>query len=657
MRLSSPRGITFDRDGNLIIADSRNDAVRRLTINPASPLNGTLATLADANTPPFQADPQGAGIFEPTVVATDTLGNILVGEGPNRHRVKRIVGNSLITVAGGPEGCCGDGIPANESGLRWPNGLFVDPRGNIFIADKGRATVGAGSIYRINQNLYLDTIYTTAKSALPELASVIDPYDMTMDAAGNLIVAGGSFHRILKVTLDGIVTTIAGTGVAGYTGDDGQRANVSRINFPTSIAYDSKGNLYIADSGNGVIRRIDQFGFITTIAGTGRTIGTFSELARATDVRISPVRLAIDRNDNIYFTDQLDSRVKMLFNTVTVPVSSSVVITGGVPRIVARVSTASGLPVQGVTVDFAVVSGDGTLSVNRAVTGVDGTASTEVRFGPNRDVVRVSATVVGSQPVFTTVSPSTLSPEAPVISTITGAAQSDPPVQAVSTGAAIVITGTNLSTGVRGLLPQDYALGVLPTNLGGTCVKINENAAYLYSVSPTRLSVQVPMVPAVGTTFVEVLSNCGTPNELSSGQREITSRGVTPEMYYFFGTNIAAVNARGESVGPPVNFFGTRFTPARPGDLLTIYGTGWGTTDPIIAAGVIPSTESTLVAPVRVVLNGRSIATLRSGLVIGTAGLYYTSFRVPDDASDGDLPVTLEVFGVFTPQGTLRVAR
>ncbi len=658
VRLSSPRGLAFDRDGNLIIADSRNDAVRRLTVNPASPLNGRVATIADANTPPFQADPQGVGIFEPTVVAVDPLGNVVVGEGPNRHRVKRIVGNSLITVAGAEAGCCGEGIPATQAGLRWPNGLFYDPRGNLFIADKGRAQLGSGSLYRVNTNLFLDTIYTTAKSELPEMAAVIDPYDMTMDPSGNLIVAGGSFHRILKIALNGVVTTIAGTGVAGYTGDDGQRANVARINFPTSVVYDSRGNLFIADSGNGVIRRVDQFGFISTIAGTGRTTGgTYAELARATDVRIQPVRMAIDRNDNIYFTDQLDSRVKMLFNTVSVPLSSSVVITAGVPKIVARVTTASGLPVQGVTVDFAIVSGDGTLSVAKAVTDVDGTASTEVRFGQNRDVVRVSATVAGSVPVVATVSPSTLSPEAPVINTISGAPQSNPPVQALSSGAAIVITGTNLATGVRGLLPQDYALGMLPTNLGGTCVRINENAAFLFSVSPTRLSVQVPVVPATGNTFVEVVTNCGTPNELRSGQREVAARGVTPEMYYYFNDNIAAVNSQGESVGPPVTFFGTRFAPARPGETITIYGTGWGTTDPIIAPGVIPAIENALVAPVRVVLNGRSIAALRSSLVLGTAGLYQTTFRVPDDASEGDLPVTLEVFGVFTPQGTLRVAR
>jgi uncharacterized protein (TIGR03437 family) len=658
VRLNSPRGLAIDRDGNLIIADSRNDAVRRLTVNPASPLNGTVATIADANTPPFQADPQGVGIFEPTVVTIDPLGNVVVGEGPNRHRVKRIVGNSVITIAGGDLGCCANGVPATQAGLRWPNGLFYDPRGNLFIADKGRAQLGAGSLYRVNTNLFFDTIYTTARSELPEMASVIDPYDIAMDPSGNLIVAGGSFHRVLRVTLDGVVTTIAGTGVAGFTGDDGQRATAARLNFPTSIAYDSRGNLFIADSGNGVIRRIDQFGFISTVAGTGRqTGGAYMELARATDVRIQPVRLAIDRNDNIYFTDQLDSRVKMLFNNVNVPLSSSVVITAGVPRIVARVTTASGLPVQGVTVDFAIVSGDGTLSVARTVTGVDGTASSEVRFGPNRDVVRVSATVAGSQPVIATVSPSTLSPEAPVISSISGAPQSNPPVQAVSTGAAIVIGGTNLSSGVRGLLPQDYALGTLPTNLGGTCVKIGDRSAFLYSVSPTRLSVQVPAVPATGTVQVEVLTNCGTNNELSSGQREVTSRGVTPEMYYYFGDNVAAVNAQGESVGPPVAFFGTRFTPARPGESITIYGTGWGTTDPIVAPGVIPAIENTVVAPVRVVLNGRSITALRSSLVLGTAGLYQTTFRIPDDAAEGDLPVTIDVFGVFTPQGTLRVAR
>jgi uncharacterized protein (TIGR03437 family) len=654
IRLNSPRGLTIDKEGNLIIADSRNDAVRRLSLT-----NNTLTTIADSTTPPYLADPGGTGIFEPTAVATDTLGNILVGEGPNRHRIKRIVGNSLVTVAGITEGCCAEGIPATQAPLRFPNSIFVDPRGNIFVGDRGRSDIlGFGALYRINTNLFINTITTAGRSDLPDLEKAIDPYDMVMDENGNLLVADGSFHKIIKVTLDGIVTTFAGTGVAGYTGDDGQRAINARLNNPTSIAYDSKGNLYIADAGNGVIRRIDQFGFITTVAGTRDGSGTYTELALATAVPISPVRLTVDRNDNVYFTDQLDSRVKMLFNTQNVPVSTSIIVQSGIPKLVAKVTTTSGLAIQGVPVEFAVVSGDGTLTVLKAITGVDGTASTEVRFGPTRDIVRVSVIVPGAQAVLTTITPGVLSSDAPVITSIFGAPQSDPPVEAVSTGATIIITGTNLASSPRGLTPADIALGTLPTNLGGTCVRINNNPAYLFSVAPARLSVQVPVVPPVGTTFVEVLTNCGTPDELSSGSREIASRAATPEMYYHFGNNVAAVNSQGELVGPPIVFFGSRFVPAKPGDTITIYGSGWGTPDPNVPPGTIPTVATGLVAPVRVILNGRALATpITAGLVAGTAGLYQATVRIPDDAPDGDLTITAEVFGVLTPSGILRVAR
>ncbi len=654
IRLNSPRGVAIDRDGNLIIADSRNDAVRRLNL-----ATNALTTIADANTPPYLSDPEGVGIFEPTSVYADLQGNILVGEGPNRHRVKRIVGNSLITVAGATEGCCAEGIPATQAPLRFPNSLFVDPKGNIFVGDRGRTDLlGFGSIYRINTNLFINTLVTTARSDLPALDMAVDPYDMAMDANGNLIVASAAFHKIVRITPDGGVTTLAGTGVAGYSGDDGQKAIVARLNSPTSVAYDTKGNLFIADSGNGVIRKIDPFGFISTVAGTRNSTGTYSELARATETPIAPIRLTVDKSDNVYFTDQLDSRVKMLFTAANVPISTSIVVQGGIPRVVARVSTTSGLAIQGVPVDFAVVSGDGTITVNRAITGIDGTASTEVRFGPTRDVIKVSVTVAGSAPVLTTVTPAVLSTDAPVITSITGGPQSTPPVEAISTGATIIITGTNLARAPRGLTPPDYASGMLPTNLGGTCVRINNSSAYLFSVAPTRISAQVPVVAATGNTTVEVLANCGTIDELSSGSTVVATRGVTPEMYYYFGNNVAAVNSQGELIGPPITVFGSRFVPAKPGETVTIYGSGWGTTDPAVAPGVIPSANTGLVAPIHVILNGRAIPNVVSaGLVAGSAGLYQVTVRIPDDTPDGDMPVTTEVFGILSPAGTLRVAR
>jgi uncharacterized protein (TIGR03437 family) len=654
IRLNSPRGLAIDKDGHLIIADSRNDAVRRLNLN-----TNTISIIADANTPPFQADPQGVGIFEPTSVAVDPQNNVLVGEGPNRHRIKRIVANSVVTVAGIEQGCCADGIPALQSPLRFPSSLFVDPRGNIYVGDKGRLDLlGFGAIYRINTNLFLNTLTTTARSELPNLEQAVDPGDMAMDENGNLIVPNGVFHRILRVAPDGVMTTLAGTGVAGYDTVEGIRATSARLNNPTSVAYDSRGNLYIADSGNGVIRKIDTFGFITTVAGTPNGSGTYTELARATEVPISPIRLVVDKDDNIYFTDQMDSKVKMLFQTQNVPISTSIVVQGGIPRVVARVATTSGLAIQGVPVEFAVVGGDGTITVTRAVTGLDGTASTEVRFGPTRDPVRVSVSISGSQPVIATVTPAVLSVEAPVITSIYGSPQSTPPVEAISTGSTIVITGTNLAHAVRGLTPPDYALGMLPTNMGGTCVRINNSFAYLFSVAPTRLNVQVPVVPATGTTQLEVLTNCGTADQISSGIRDIAARGVTPEMYYYFGNNVAAVNSAGELIGPPITFLGSRFVPASPGSVITIYGAGWGTPDPMVAPGVIPSINTGLVAPVRVIINGRAVGTpISAGLVAGTAGLYQTTIRLPDDLPEGELTITVEVFGVLSPGGVIRVAR
>jgi len=217
----------------------------------------------------------------------------------------------IITVAGnGEEGHTGDGGSATNARLKHPHGITIDNDGNLLIAC-------SASIRKISPP-YNGIITTVAGHGTPDYsgdgglaihAQLNGIYDIAVDQAGNIYIADGGNNRIRKITTDGIIHTIAGTGTAGYNGD-GIPATAAQLNAPYSVTVDDTSNVYIGDAYNFRIRKIDTFGTIHTLIGTGAS--GFSPDGSSADTSFinAPACIRYHKDRFLYFTD--NNRIRRL---------------------------------------------------------------------------------------------------------------------------------------------------------------------------------------------------------------------------------------------------------------------------------------------------------------------------------------------------------
>jgi uncharacterized protein (TIGR03437 family) len=225
-------------------------------------------------------------------IAIDRLGNLYLADTDN-HRVRKVSGGVIATVAGtGVAGFSGDGKSALNAQLNFPYGVALDASGNLYVADLGNQRVR-----RITPDGVITTVAGTGRKvsspdgAAPLDTSLLSPRNVAVDAAGNLYIAEFEGHRVRKLTPDGKLSTVAGTGVAGWSGD-GSRAAAAQINYPAGMAFDRAGALCFADSGNNVIRKLYADGTIGTILG--RNPGT---------TLYAPLSVALDQAGTLYVGD------------------------------------------------------------------------------------------------------------------------------------------------------------------------------------------------------------------------------------------------------------------------------------------------------------------------------------------------------------------
>jgi uncharacterized protein (TIGR03437 family) len=210
--------------------------------------------------------------------------------------------------------------------------------------------------------------------------------------------------------------------------------------------------------------------------------------------------------------------------------------------------------------------------------------------------------------------------------------------------------------------------GKIPTNLGGVCVglgvdRLGAVRAPVFAVFPGQINFQVPALPAGGSTIV-VTTNCDTPLAETSNAVPVTVQATAPEFFYFLhngsGHNpIAALNAvTGTFIGAAALLPGVTTAPAKPGDILTLFGTGLGVTDPAFGPGELPDSAAQVTAPVSISLGGVSLAA-SDILYVGVtqnAGLYQVNLRVPDGVPDGDQALVITVGGASSPAGAFITA-
>ncbi len=306
-RLSYPTGVATDRFGNVFVSDFGNNRVRVVD------KNGVITTIAGLGIPGFGGDggdARRARLFGPWSVAVkdDVL---LVAEAVN-NRVRAVTSDLKIsTIAGtNADGYSGDGGRATNARLFRPTAITQNRNGSLYVADLGDnriRVVGTSGI--VSTIAGLKARASTGDGGPARKAHLASPTGVALDRWGNVYIAEYSTHRVRRIDYRGIITTVAGTGIPGYSGDRGP-ARYARLSYPTSLTTDGSGNVYVADMGNHRIRRIDRRGIITTVVGTGRR-GPGGVEGPATRAELNlPIGVTWGADGNLYIADAGNNRVK-----------------------------------------------------------------------------------------------------------------------------------------------------------------------------------------------------------------------------------------------------------------------------------------------------------------------------------------------------------
>jgi sugar lactone lactonase YvrE len=311
-RLNGPTGVAVGANGDLFIADFYNYRVRKVSAS------GAITTVAGNGTAGYFTGYGGDGgaatsalLYYPAGVAVDAAGNLFIADTANQ-RVRKVSASGVIsTVAGnGTPGYSGDGGPATAAQLAGPSGVAVDGAGNLFIADNGNERVrkvsATGVITTVAGN---GTPGYSGDGGAATSARLSRPLGVAVDAAGNLFIADSSNNRVRKVSVSGVITTVAGTGTSGYSGDGGP-ATSAWLSYPSGVAVDAAGDLFIADSSNNGVRRVSASGVITTVAGNGR-YGYSGDGGPATSAQLYfPQGVAVGAAGDLFIADSYNDRVR-----------------------------------------------------------------------------------------------------------------------------------------------------------------------------------------------------------------------------------------------------------------------------------------------------------------------------------------------------------
>ncbi len=260
-----------------------------------------------------------ANLLNPTEVVADNAGNIYMNDGGTTYSIRKVSPSGIITRFAGnnTSGFSGDGGQATSAQLNFPQGLAVDASGNIYIADGGNRI-----IRKVATNGVISTIagtpgtYGFSGDGGPATSAQLGlPSGMVFDANGNLFFADPGKHVIRKISTSGIITTVAGIGGSNGFSGDGGLATSAKLNAPTDVCIDASGNLYIADRDNHAIRKVSASGIISTIGGTGGSLnyGFTGDGGAATSAKLNkPNSVSVDPSGNIYISDYTNNRIRKI---------------------------------------------------------------------------------------------------------------------------------------------------------------------------------------------------------------------------------------------------------------------------------------------------------------------------------------------------------
>ncbi len=320
-RIKNPEGISVAPNGDLYICDSDNHAIRRVNF-----LTGVITTVAGTGNPGYSGDGALATACKlsfPEDVAVLANGDVYIADTGN-HAIRKVIAATgiITTIAGtGSPGSSGNGVLATDAKLNSPRGIAVAANGDVYIGDRSnnmirKVTAATGLISTFAGT---GTAGYTGDGGLATAARLRTPQGLHLHTNGDLYFADSGNNVIRKIAaITGIVTTIAGTGAAGYTGNGGP-ATAARLDSPEAVHLAPTGDVYIADTGNHAIRRVQAgSGAITTIAGTGAS-GYAGDGGSATLAQFNrPRGIAVGSTGTYYVSDKNNHRIRKVTGALSV---------------------------------------------------------------------------------------------------------------------------------------------------------------------------------------------------------------------------------------------------------------------------------------------------------------------------------------------------
>lgn len=693
--ISQPEGLAVDLAGNIYFADTGNLRLRKVTtagvINTVAGDGMVGQTLVGNNI--GDNGPATSAEFGPSFlpfmqgVALDLAGNLYIADVGN-YRVRKVSTSGIITTVAGSGSPIsgGDGGPATSAGFMEPTGVAVDLFYNIYIADPSAARVRV-----VTANGTIKTYAGTGTNGYSgdggpaSQAQLSVPIGLALDLQGNLYIteAGNVINgpRIRKVDTLGNISTVAGNGTIGLSGDGGPATAAQLGGNLQGVAVDHAGNIYIADYSNYRVRKVNTAGIITTVAGTNQ-IGGGGDGGLAANATLQPTGLALDSSGNLYISDTTDSRVRKITFAATPPglsvgaaslyFAATTVHNPGPGSQILNVET-SGPPLN-FTAAPTTTSGGAWLGLSNAggttpsgmtVTINPAPGGTALAAGTYKGAITLTPTTPGySTPVtvpVTFVLSANVPANPPAINTggITNGASNEF-VAGITSNSYITIKGTNLAS-TTDTWNNSIVGGQLPTSLDGVTVTFYGVPGYISYVSPTQINVLTPQFP-VGSTAIEVVNNGAS--SFSSGLT-VQVNQYDPAFFTLnsstLGNQVIATRQDYSYAVKSGTIAGVTTTPAKPGDVLVLWATGFGPTQPGTLAGyVTPSDqEYSTSTPVTVTINGVAAMVYGAALAPGYAGLYQIAIQVPTSLGNGDWPIVAtvglaaELSATSTPGGVI----
>ncbi len=549
---------------------------------------------------------------------------------------------TITTIAGnGTAGFGGDNGDPTLAQLNSPYGLALDSQGSLYIADSSNHRIRKISGGAITTVAGSGTIGYTGDNAAATSAYLNTPTGIAFDSKGNFYIAD-SVNNVIRKVAGGTITTVAGTQGGGYNGDQGL-ANVAAMYNPTGLIFDSDGNYYIADNGNSLIRKVDTKGFITSYLGAGATSNRLNH----------PNALAYGPGNVLYISDSNNNRIAK-YVAPTLSNFAGNLTAGfagdGNPATLAQLNKPVGIAIDSAGSLYIAdanngrirkVAPDGTISTiagkgGAGYSGDGGPATSAVLNVPRGIAVASNGTVYIADTANHVIR--LLTPTSPTISS-GGVVNAASNIARVSPGALATIYGTGFGAATVQLdVP-------LPTRAGNVSVSVNGVAAPILYLNPAQINFQVPWAtPTTGSVDVIVSVGGGNSNTLA------VPVGTAAPGLFVQSNGAAIVQNSDYTLNDPGN-------PARAGSTIIAYLTGSGPVSPAVGDG-IPTRSDQLVNATSAVSAkiGPATATVSfTGLAPFFVGLVQMNIVVPSTLAPGVYPLSITIDGQTANSATIAV--